>query len=296
MTSENTSRYPRLTAAAWVAVALLLGQAFVGSGGVPVQLFVPVVRWYLVHGEALRATSFVVAFASLSVIGALVFRATPASHRYVRVLAGLFIAALATSSATRQHYGDLSDAVRGVAQLVATIIGVYLVLVAGPRELARWRRTKYDERSADAAATALIATEDFLGALDAISSSFVLKGDVAREEGEKYSSYIRKWFGQRLDRIEPQFAAFRSARVQAQVYLEDQECTPLVAVADHYIKIVGALIEWTNFSEVEDFESKASEAYHRLFIELPKQRPGLLRAVKIALRPVARYRVPEPTR
>lgn len=294
MTTESTSRSPRFITAAWLGVALLLGQAFVGSGGVPNRLVDPLVRWYLVHGEALRAGSLVVGFASLALIGALLFRAPAASHRWVAVLVGLFVASLATSAATRQHYGELSDSVQKMAQLAATVIGIYFVLVAGPRELARWRRTKFDERCAEVAAGALIATQDLLSALDAIKSPALLKGDPAKEEGEQYASYIQKWFGQRLDSIESQLTAFKRARVQAEVYLEDEECKPLASVADHYTGIVGAFIDWKNFAEVEELEPEAREAYDRLFRELPKERPGLLLAARTALRPIARYRVSEP--
>ncbi len=222
----------------------------------------------------------------------MVFRPSTASRRWIPVVVGLLLAALATSAATQPHR-NLLDYLLKLAQLAATLIGLYALVVAGPRELARWRRTKYDERCAEAASAALIATEDFLRALDAISSPARFEGDAIKEEGEKYSSFIRKWFRQRLESIEPQRTAFQRARVQAQVYLDEAECTPLVNVAEHYSAIFGALVDWTTFtgSGVKSLEEQALAAFRRLFIELPKERAALLDAAKTVLRPIAHYRV-----
>jgi len=289
MATESTSRRRFPIALAWVGVALLLGQALVGHGTLPGHALDPLVHWYAAHEPALRATSFLVALISLGLLGSITFRGTGGSRRWVPILIGLLLAALATSSATLLQ-GDLLDVLQKLAQLAATLIGIYLVFVAGPRELARWRRTKYDERSAEAAAAALIATEDLLTALDGISSPFLLKGDAAQKEGEPHLEFIRKWFGERLERIEPQRGAFRQARVQAQVYLEDEHTNVLDAVADHYNDIVDPVTERATFMEVETLREKGLGAYRRLFRELPQERSKLRLAAKTALIPIARYR------
>jgi hypothetical protein len=208
MTTESTSKHRLLTTAAWVGVALLFGQALAGNGTLPGHVFDPLVRWYAENDQTLRASSFIVALISLGVLSALAFGDTAGSRRWAPILAGLLLTAVVTSSAELRD-GDLLDVLQKLAQLAATLVGVYLVLVAGPRELLRWRRTKYDERCAEAAAAALVATEELLSALDAISSPGLLKGDPVRREGSsvrdgmRHSSRASKSFQRARTRTTP---------------------------------------------------------------------------------------------
>lgn len=282
---------PFLGVTAWLIGSLLLGQSFAVSKSLPARLLVPLGALYAAHSEAIRAVAFVLALILLGILCILFFRSSRASKSTALLLLALFIAALVTAAA--QHLDNLLSLLQRVAQLAATVAGVFLVFIAGPRELARWRRTKYDERSAEAAAAALVATDDFLAAIDTISNPAIQKGDHETNGDEAPSIWARQWFGQRLESLSPQLAAFQKARVNAEIYLSAEQCEALANIASHHAAVVGAWIKWHALVDYPDYGQMASDAFLRLFVELPKERPQLRASARAALNPIARIQMPE---
>ncbi len=288
MTANVTLRRIDSKTIAWLGIAMLFTLALFASGLLPfTESFV---TWYAEGSEAIQGAFLALAFASMAALGVLAYRHSNRLSRWGLVLVVLYCACVLLAAET----GSVDDALSffgKVTQVTATCVGIYVVLVAGPRELGRWRRTKYDERSAEAAAAALIATEDLLDAFKAISSPGQLKGDPEKQQDERYLDYMRRWLQNRDESINPELNAFRKARIQAQVYLGEECCKPLLAVADHYSEMRTAMIEWTTYGEVAEYADKSAEAFDHLFSILPKKLPALRAGAVAALGPIARYRV-----
>lgn len=188
-------------------------------------------------------------------------------------------------------FSAILDGLTRVTAFLAAASGFILVIYAGPRELKKWRRQKLDERKAEVASSALVASLDLLQALDAASMPLSLQGDPEREAGQPYPEYMRKWFGQRMEPVQQQLDALAKIRMQAHVYLSNEENSALDDVAKHVNFVMGEFMTWATFIENEELRKEAVDAFSNVFGSAPnKKREELRTRVTETLRPSAQFK------
>lgn len=190
-------------------------------------------------------------------------------------------------------FGACLDVAIKVAQLAAAVSAVVLVFITGPRELRKWRRQRLEERRAEVAGQALVASLDLLQAMDNVSTPVGLKGDATQTEGQSYTEYMRVWFGKRMERLQPQIDALTRIRMQAHVYLSNAQSQALDNVSSHVNEVIGEFMTWVIFNESGPGREpeKAQASFLRVFgDEFKKTREELKARATEALRDSAQFK------
>lgn len=183
------------------------------------------------------------------------------------------------------------DAVTKTTALVAAAAGLLVVVVAGPRELKKWRGQRLAEKKADVAAEAIVATLDLLDAMDNATSPFQLKGDPEREDGQRHSDFMRGWFDKRIENLKPQFDELVRVRRRAHVYLTDDQNKALEEASDHIKAVVGSFNAWTTYADGGPaYHDHAYKEWMAVFgSDQRKTRAALRERTKAALRDAAHF-------